>query len=65
MGITHQNKVARCPHAYIHTLGSSMLIIAITSRQIEASNSNSWPNNKKYGEKDEKKKLPVEPIPYS
>jgi hypothetical protein len=31
-----------------------MLIIAIAFCQIEANNSNSWPNNKKYGEKDEK-----------
>jgi hypothetical protein len=32
-----------------------MLIIAIASCQIKASNSSSWPNNKKYGEKDERK----------
>jgi len=31
-----------------------MLIIAITSHQIEASNLGSWANNKKYGEKDER-----------
>jgi len=32
-----------------------MLIITTTSYQIEAGNSNSQPNNKKYGEKNEKK----------
>jgi hypothetical protein len=30
------------------------LIIAIASRQIEAGNLGSWPNKKKYGEKDER-----------
>ncbi len=54
MGITCQNKVARCSHAWIHTLRSSMLIIVIAFCQIEASNSSSWPNNKRYGEKDER-----------
>jgi hypothetical protein len=29
------------------------LIIAITSHQIEANNLGSWPNSKKYGEKNE------------
>ncbi len=52
--ITHWNKVAHYSHAWIHTLGSSMLIIAIASYQIEVSNSGSQPNNKKYGEKDGK-----------
>jgi hypothetical protein len=32
-----------------------MLIITITSHQIEVSNLGSWPNNNKYGEKDENK----------
>jgi hypothetical protein len=32
-----------------------MLIITVTSYQIEAGNSNSQPNNKKYGEKNERK----------
>jgi hypothetical protein len=32
-----------------------MLITTIAFCQIEASKSVSWPNNKKYGEKDEKK----------
>jgi hypothetical protein len=32
-----------------------MLIIAITYHQIKAGNSSSWPNNKKYVEKDERK----------
>jgi hypothetical protein len=32
-----------------------MLIIAIDFHRIEASNSSSWPNNKNYGEKDERK----------
>jgi hypothetical protein len=31
-----------------------MLIIIITSHQIEANISRSWPNNKRYGEKDER-----------
>jgi hypothetical protein len=31
-----------------------MLIIVVASCQIEANKSSSWPNNKKYGEKDEK-----------
>jgi hypothetical protein len=30
-----------------------MLIIAIASYRIEVGNLGSWPNNKKYGEKDE------------
>jgi len=54
MGITCRNKVAHCSHAWIHTLGSSMLITAISSRQIEVGTSGSRPNNKKYGEKDER-----------
>jgi hypothetical protein len=53
MGITHLNKVAQYSHAWIHTLRSSMLIIAIISRRIEANNLGSPPNNNKYGEKDE------------
>jgi len=53
MGITRQNKVAQYSHAWIHTLRSSMLIIAIISRRIEASNLGSRPNNNKYDEKDE------------
>jgi hypothetical protein len=43
------NKVARYSHAWIHTLGSSMLIIAIASCQIKVSNSSSWPCNQKGG----------------
>jgi hypothetical protein len=31
-----------------------MLITIIASRRIEAGNLGSWPNNKKYGENDEK-----------
>ncbi len=31
-----------------------MLIIAIASCRIKASNSGSWPSNNKYGEKDER-----------
>jgi len=42
-----------------------MLIITIAFHHIEASNSNSLPNNKKYGEKDEKEvcQQNVYPIP--
>jgi hypothetical protein len=42
-----------------------MLITAIASCQIKAGNLGSWPNNKKYGEKDERKNLPTKPIPHS
>jgi hypothetical protein len=31
-----------------------MLIITIASHRIEVGSSGSWPNNKKYGEKDER-----------
>ncbi len=54
MGRAHRNKVARCSHAWIRTLGSSVLITTIASCQIEAGNLGSWPNNKNYGEKDER-----------
>jgi hypothetical protein len=55
MGIACQNKMARCSHVWIRTSGSSKLITTSASCQINANNSNSWPNNKKYGEKDERK----------
>ncbi len=54
MGITCWNKVTHYSHAWIHTLRSSMLIIAIASHQIEANNLGSQPNNKKQCEKDER-----------
>jgi hypothetical protein len=53
MGITHCNKATCCSHAKIHTSKSSKLITAITSHKIKASSLGSWPNNKKYGEKNE------------
>ncbi len=55
MGITHQNKVLHHSHAWIHKLRSSALITTIAFHRIEVGNSILWPNNKKYGEKDEKK----------
>jgi hypothetical protein len=54
MGITCQNKVVHFSHSWIHTLKSSILITTIASHHIEVSNLGSWPNNNKYGEKDER-----------
>jgi hypothetical protein len=39
------------------------LITIIASCQIVAGNSVSWPNNKKWGEKDEKKSCRLNPYP--
>jgi hypothetical protein len=55
MSTKRQNKVVCCAHAYIHTLKSCMLITAIASCQIKASNLNSRPNNKKYVKKIKEK----------
>ncbi len=52
IGITCLNKVACYSHVWTHTEGSSKLIIVITSHQMDVSNFGSWPNSRKYSEKD-------------
>jgi hypothetical protein len=52
ISITYLNKTACCPHAWTHIEGSLKLITIIKSRRMEVGSLGSWPNSRKYGEKD-------------
>ncbi len=63
ISITYLNKAACCPHAWTHIEGSLKLITIITSRRMEVGSSGSWPNSKKYSEKDVNETCQLNPYP--